>query len=317
MRKRAESPPIPEPIVPRVPAWATPRFAPENDVEAASLAGSALNSLDNLIRSDPDWQGVWRHRLALTAAAAAVKLAGRREEEAALRDAWHLRAPGSDAGPAGNILFAWRRLCERSSPPDEDGLRGLCELLAIGWTDTFDELPELFDELSGSTLPAPLLAARIAGAVMKRQPKAELLAWWFADLTLAARMRWSLPVPVLSTQIHSPLLRLGEDRRRARPGDALFERAACTALALGAAEACKLAAAISAQAQRLREVEPKLRAKGAGDVIERLLGDDAVSGALTTPKLSRWASRRLFDRLQQFGVVRELTGRDSFRLFGL
>ncbi|RWG27974.1 DUF1403 family protein, partial [Mesorhizobium sp.] len=62
---------------------------------------------------------------------------------------------------------------------------------------------------------------------------------------------------------------------------------------------------------------PKLRAKGAGDVMQRLLDDDAVSGSLTTKNLSRFASRRLFERLQQLEAVRELSGRATFRLFGL
>lgn len=130
-------------------------------------------------------------------------------------------------------------------------------------------------------------------------------------------MGWSPAVPILATQIHAPLLRTGPDRRRGRPGDPLFERAACLAAALGAAEACRLAASMAQQAERLRAVEPKLRSKAAGGVIALLMTDDAVSGSLTTGTMTRWASRRLFERLQQFEAVRELSGRASFRLFGL
>ncbi|TJW46566.1 MAG: DUF1403 family protein, partial [Mesorhizobium sp.] len=43
----------------------------------------------------------------------------------------------------------------------------------------------------------------------------------------------------------------------------------------------------------------------------------AVSGSLATKNLSRFASRRLFERLQQLEAVRELSGRPTFRLFGL
>lgn len=52
-------------------------------------------------------------------------------------------------------------------------------------------------------------------------------------------------------------------------------------------------------------------------MIGLLLNDDAVAGTLTTKSLSRWASRRLFDRLVQLDAVRELSGRDTFKLYGL
>jgi hypothetical protein len=65
--------------------------------------------------------------------------------------------------------------------------------------------------------------------------------------------------------------------------------------------------------------QPKLRAKGATRVVELLLGDDAVSPAHAAKlsRLSDRAARRLFDRLIEFGAVRELSGRPSFRLYGL
>ena len=85
--------------VPRVPAWATPRARIEDPVEAAFMAGSALNALDNLVQAEPEWSGAWRHRLALKAASASMTLIGRTEDEAALRDAWLLRQPGDAPGP--------------------------------------------------------------------------------------------------------------------------------------------------------------------------------------------------------------------------
>lgn len=76
------------------------------------------------------------------------------------------------------------------------------------------------------------------------------------------------------------------------------------ALADGVADACRLAGDVSRRAERLLAAAPKLRAKGAGDVVKRLLDDDAVPGALTTKNLSRFAARRLFERLQTFEAVR-------------
>jgi hypothetical protein len=64
-------------------------------------------------------------------------------------------------------------------------------------------------------------------------------------------------------------------------------------------------------------VAPKLRAKGSGDVIKLLLSDDAVPGSWSSAKLSARGARRLFDRLGELGAVRELSGRPTFRLYGL
>jgi hypothetical protein len=300
-----------------VPAWAVPRGPVESDVEAAWMAGSALNSLDNLVRSDPAWSGAWRYRLALKAAAATVRLMRRSEDEAALRDAWYLRQPGDDPGPAGNVLLAWRKLAGRSLRTSVGDLRAAAELLGVTWSEGFGDLVgRIEDEVRGGA-PAPLIAARAGAAVMREDPKAEPLAWWMADLALSWRMGWSPVVPVLAGQIHASMLRTGADRRRGRPDNPAFERIVCLAAAAGAAEACQLAAGIARQAERLTEVTPKLRAKGAGDVVALLLADDAVSGSFTSRAMTRWASRRLFERLQQLDAVRELTGRPTFRLYGL
>lgn len=308
---------MPAADVPRVPAWAVPRGPVDSDVEAAYLAGAALNSLDILVRANAPWLGAWRHRLALKAAAATLKLLRRPEDEAALRDAWVLRQPGDALGPAGNVLLAWRKLAGRSLPPAREDLQAVADLLGVGGSDAFGAvLADIADDVHAG-MPAPLVAARAGTAVLRENPQAETVAWWVADLAVSWRMGWSPAVPLLGLQVHAPALRTGPDRRRGRPGDPVFERAACLAAALGAAEACRLAAGMAQQAERLRAVEPKLRSKAAGDIIALLMTEDAVSGSLTTRTMTRWASRRLFERLHQFEAVRELSGRATFRLYGL
>lgn len=303
--------------VPRVPAWAMPRVRTEGPVEAAFMAGSALNALDNLVQAEPEWSGAWRHRLALKAASACMTLIGRTEDEAALRDAWLLRQPGDEAGPAGNALGAWRRLAGRSLPPGVEDLQAVAVLLGIDWSDSFGGLIDFAREEVRGGAPAPVVSARIASAVIREDPRAEIFAWWLADCALSWRMGWRHAVPILGVQIHAPLLRSGPEGRRPRPGSDAFKQVVFIAAALGAAEACRLAADMATQAERLRAVVPKLRSKAAGEVIDRLLGDEAVSGTLTTRNLSRWASRRLFDRLVELGAVRELSGRSTFRIYGL
>lgn len=303
--------------VPGVPAWALPRGSIDSDVEAAFLAGSALNSLDSLVRSEAPWLGAWRQRLALKAAAATTKLMRRTEDEAALRDTWYLRKPGDAFGPAGDVLLAWRKLAARSMPPSAEDLLGAAEQLGAGSPDGIGELVDRLADEARAGAPAFVVAARAGAAVMREDPEAEGLAWWLADLFLSWRMGWSPAVPLLAGQVFAQALRTGPDRRRGRPDDPRFERIVCLAAASGAAEACRLAANMAKQAERLHEVTPKLRAKGAGDVIALLLSDDAVSGSYTSKTMTRWASRRLFERLEKLDAVRELTGRSTFRLYGL
>lgn len=303
-------------LPPPVPGWAIPRGSVATAVEAAFLAGAALNSLDHLVRSEPGWAGAWRQRLALTCAAAAAALVGRTETEAQLRDAWHVRSTGAEPGPAGSILAAWRRLVSRSPTGDETTLRAVVALFGLRWSEAFGGLPVAFDELTRSDKPAPLVAAEMAGLVQQLRPDAGPLGWWLADQALARRLRWPIAVPLLVSQARSAAFR-NPGGGRVHPGGEGFERAICVALALAARDACRLAGEIAPRAARLVEVGPKLRAKGAGQVIQLLLDEDAVPGTLQTKNLTRWGARRLFTRLVELGAIRELSGRASFRLYGL
>ena len=70
-------------------------------------------------------------------------------------------------------------------------------------------------------------------------------------------------------------------------------------------------------AQKLIAIAPRLRARGAGAVIKTLLDEDAVLASARRGAISDRGARRLFDRLVALGGVRELTGRATFRLYGL
>jgi len=114
-------------------------------------------------------------------------------------------------------------------------------------------------------------------------------------------------------------LRRGPSGKRPRPADPDWVDAAGDAYAMAAQEAFGLAGELSRRSQKLIAVQSKLRAKGAGRVVELLLGDDAVSPARDAKlaRLSDRAARRLFDRLIELGAVRELSGRSNSRLYGL
>ncbi len=304
---------------PTVPAWALANAGAPSDAEAAFRAGAALGVLDSLGRAQPAWAGAWRQRLALNCAAASMRLAGRAEDVAALRDAWHLRPAGADPGPAGAIFGGWRQLAMQPVVASADRLEKIVEQLGLHWDGpALADLCTEIEGIAGSQRPAPFAAAAIAARVVAMRPDCELFAWWLADLVLAQSLRWPRPLPLLMPQVFTPAFRAeAGGGKRIRPGEEGFERAVCVALVQAAAEACRLAAELSRRAERLLAVAPKLRAKGAGDVIFLLLNEDAVSGSLATKSLSRFAARRLFERLQQLDVVRELSGRPTFRLFGL
>ena len=89
------------------------------------------------------------------------------------------------------------------------------------------------------------------------------------------------------------------------------------AAARAALAALDLAHDICRRASKLAEAAPKVRAKGKAGALAALLADDAVSAAAPIPGLSDRARRRLFERLVALGAARELTGRATFRLYGL
>jgi hypothetical protein len=99
-----------------LPGWTLPRGSEPDEIAATFAAGIALKSLDDLVRSAPVWAGCWRARQALKCAAVAVRLMGRNEDEAALRDPVLLTAVGDDPGPAGRVLLAFKRLPPENPP---------------------------------------------------------------------------------------------------------------------------------------------------------------------------------------------------------
>ena len=74
---------------------------------------------------------------------------------------------------------------------------------------------------------------------------------------------------------------------------------------------------IERRADRLIAVAPGLRARGADVVVDRLLSDDASVASAKIAGMSDRSLRRLFERLVELGAVRELSGRATFRIYGI
>jgi hypothetical protein len=308
--------------------------------------------LDQTVHADPAFAGALRQRLALRAATACASLLRLREDENALRDAEHLApqhlAPFGETAqtsPAGRIHRLWRLFAARPLRLDAPTLRRATDLLDLPDDACVDGLASaVHDIVTGAEHPLAA-AARASAAVFAQlqwappagddvssaghRPYAEILALWVADLALAKRLGWEAPVPLLATTIAHPSLRSmssggasnsrAAGRRRPRPDDADWFCSCASAYAIAAQEAFSLASDLARRSEKLFVVAPKLRAKGAGRVVDLLLADDAVSPARAARagSLSDRAARRLFDRLVELGAVRELSGRPTFRLYGL
>ena len=322
-RPAASSAPPRNQAVERIfPRWA---HRPADAREPAFFACAGLALFDAILRENPPFAGALRQRLALQAATACAKLARLREDAAILRDAEHLAPVGGETSPAGRIHRLWRLFALRPLRLDAPTLRVAADLLDLAEDANVEELADALQNLvAGAEHPLAAAAASASAAAMNFLSEApsvdaEILALWTADLVLAQRLGWDAPVPLLATAIAHASLRRGAIGKRPRPGDADWTDAAAAAYAMAAQNAFGLAGELSRRSQALLAAQPKLRAKGAGRVIELLLSDDAVSPARAakSARLSDRAARRLFDRLIELGAVRELSGRPYFRLYGL
>lgn len=314
-----------------VPAWLRRAIPDAQDLgghgigDVALAAGAAIGTLDAVVRRQQRWAGTWRQRLALGTAAVAAKQAGRVEDEAALRDAVLLTKAGDDVGPAGSMLLAWRRL---AGTPAEN----LLTEAAIG--AVLDDLGLRRDDDAVSDLVGDLrqlsagigMVGMLTGAFMaaERHGFARALGCWLADALLAQRLGWAHAVPLLGGE--AALGTRARPRRSAASsvatGNETYPERAKSLLAAQARAALRaidLFSDLERRADRLLAVAPKLRAKGADAIVERLLNEDALVASRGEQKngMSDRGLRRLFDRLVELGAVRELSGRPTFRIYGL
>ncbi|PHQ71595.1 MAG: hypothetical protein COB97_01485 [Paracoccus sp.] len=279
---------------PRMPHWVTStRVEALEDV--VFLSGAALALLHLVFARDDLPHALLRARLALRAAEACIVFSGRPERAGELRDAVHLLRPGDLPGPAGETYLSWRRAAER--PVSVKALGRALPSLDPGQIATW---------LDARSEPPVNRAVMVLEATLTEAPRAEVPALILADAALAHALGWSHVVPLLAAGLkRTDLRKRGHDLR-------LACHRAVTASAI---EATRLAVDLARRAALLKGVAPKLRAKGAADAVEIFLTQDAV--APSALPLSDRAARRLCDRLVDLGAVRELTGRDTFRLYGV
>jgi hypothetical protein len=284
----------------RLPAWIA-SARPETAEDAAFLAGAALSALQ-LVLAQPDVPlALVRDRRALGATEASVIRAGRLERAADLRDEVHLLRPGDQTGPAGAVFALWRQVVAK---PIAVGtlhavLPGIAPTDIATWLD------------AGQGGPVARACA-VFEAVTAAHPRAEDAALILADAVLAQAMGHNMIMPLLGAHLTA---------RDLRKSGADLRLAGYAAVRKAAAETLAEAQDLRDRAAKLRAIAPKLRAKRTAAAVDLFLTRDAVSPslALTGPEvgMSDRAARRLCDRLVELNVVRELSGRDTFRLYGL
>jgi len=294
--------------LPRMPSWVTGART-ETLEDVAFQSGAALSHLHVALTQDKVPQALLRERLALRAAEACVAQSGRVERAGELRDAVAFLQPGDQPGPAGVVYLSWRRAVER--PVSVKALRRALPSLEpeqiATWLDGCDPYDGGGPRGAGQGGPVPR-AASVLQAVLGDSPRAQSMALTLADAALAQALGWSNVIPLLSTRLKRADL--------CKSGDEL--RVAChRAVVSAAVEATREAVDLTRRTARLREVAPKLRAKGAEEAVMLFLTRDAVAPTTLTSLRSDRAARRFCDRLVELGAVRELTGRDTFRLYGV
>lgn len=299
-------------IIHLLPRWAT-SMADEAIETVAFSTGAALAVLDIVLR-DPSGRmpaALMRDRLALDAAAACRKLEGRAESVSDIRDAVCLARAGEALGPAGDMFEAWRKMAR-------------INLRASSWRDRLmkslpDQVADVVSDYGAQSGSPVAQAAQMLGDVLQRFPREEAAALVLADVILARALGWDRPIPLLAAHLKRADVRA----IAAGESDALLpvHRAVIT----GCDTAVRSAADLSRRAAKLEAIAPKLRAKGASKALAVFLSHDAVSpSGMLSPMIqgssfamTDRAARRLCDRLVDLGAVRELTGRPTFRLYGL
>lgn len=298
--------------LPRLPSWVT-ATRPDTLETVAFQSGAVLLALDQLVRDDRCGVPVklLANQLALRAATATSKLEGRLARAEDIRDAYHLTPPGAARGPDGDLLAFWRGGLRLRTGLIPDVIGAEFAEAAGGWLKAGQDRARSHGPLAGCT--------EVLRSVLAADDRAERVACLLSDIVLARAFKWKTVLPVTALRLTKTGLR---DLTRGEPGAALAVQRQILATII---EAIQLARDLAQRAEALRHVAPKLRAKGSDAAVDLFLSEDAVAPSVmlspkihgTTIPMTDRAARRFCDRLVTLGVAQELTGRATFRLYGI
>lgn len=298
----------------KLPAWVTSGRA-ETLETVAFRSGAVLTVLDQLI-NDPR-HGVpvnlLANRLALKAATATSKLEGRLACEADIRDSYYLTPSGEACGPDGDLLAFWRDAV-RLRLNGKDWNVSVNDLIGHNFED--DATVWIEAGVEKAKTHGPLVGCVAAmRLVLEADDRAERIACLFSDIVVARALNWPSLLPITAPNLTKSML-----------WDLVTEGQTVQRKILGSMEVTiGLARDLASKSTALRAIAPKLRAKGSEAAVALFLSEDAVApSTMLSPMvqgsnipMTDRAARRFCDRLVELGVARELTGRPTFRLYGI
>lgn len=288
-------------------------------INAGVSCGMALSRLDSAVR-DPDIPlALLGSTLALDAAQATAELEGRRPKLEDIRDAYLFAEDSSARGPDANLLAFWREVSSlRTNARDTD-----TQVSAVFGDDLGAFAQTLLEESEAQVKASDVIAAvaQTVGKIAGFDEWAEYAACALGDVVLAKSMRWPKALPMLAQTVTPKLLRaLASEQGRGQAATELTQRLTKTL-----SQATRLGKTLADAANNLKAAAPKLRAKTSDAALDVFLSEPAVAPTtMLSPiiqgspkKMTDRAARRFCERLVELGVARELTGRGTFRLYGI
>ncbi len=299
-----------------LPAWAQLNASASQE-DSFFAAGAGLIAFANAIKAAPSYEGCFAQRLALAATAAVLRAQGRPEREDDIRDQWAFRA-GELHSPAAAVFGSFIAMMK-----PRNGFRGVSPeivvAVAAGLGKPLNAAPaDLIQSVDGAIAETsnPVMAAAVAAQTIFRSEENEALAHVFADWVLAHRLGLPSARPMLGSKIAAPLVRIDAGRRPV-PSDRGWAQAVASSYAVSCAAAIATNAQLMLQADRLAQGVARLRTRDAEKLMASVLENDCIRPGADGPGVSTRARQRFCERLKDMNALKELTGRDVSRLYGL
>lgn len=253
---------------PILPSWIMHGNTSESPVEVSFASGSAL-ALLHVVLNDPNIAAppkLLRQRLALKAAVQCLKIEGRGDDGTQVRDAFLLTNVDDARGPGGDMLALWSHACLISLRTNTSVAGWRDKLAALLPEHMREVLPHWLDAIDDqSTQLNPIAhSVEMLSMVLRDFAREEAIALLMADIVLARALGWPHLMPLMALHMkRKPLMDIDDVSQ--------LNLACHHGLIKSAQEAIRLTHDLARRTARLREIAPKLRAKGSDKAVELFL----------------------------------------------